>query len=138
MTPQEKWERLNNPTCIEDYGLSISEEELVTFPAGAAILEALDEPRLKEKFDNLLGSPGANCGKTVQKIISAAGEHQQLINQLRMCRADLCEAEIIKQVQTVAGDELFTTTSQLRWCIDLAMKGEPMPWEEAPDDQPIP
>lgn len=38
MNPQEKWQRLNNPRSIEDYAISLSENELRAFPAGRSIL----------------------------------------------------------------------------------------------------
>ena len=28
MTPQEKWNRLTNPTCIDDYGMAMSLDEV--------------------------------------------------------------------------------------------------------------
>jgi len=38
MIPQEKWDRLNNPKSLEDYGISLREEELRSFPEGRALL----------------------------------------------------------------------------------------------------
>ena len=42
MCPKEKWERLNNPTCLKDYGLSLSEDELMQFPEGRDLLKTLE------------------------------------------------------------------------------------------------
>lgn len=43
MTPKEKLKRLTNPQCAEDYGLSISFDELASFDTGRAFLEAFNE-----------------------------------------------------------------------------------------------
>ena len=41
MTPQEKWDRMNNPTCLEDYGLSMTESEALQVPEGRIWVEAI-------------------------------------------------------------------------------------------------
>ena len=38
---EEKWARFQNPTCVADYGLSFSLEEMQKFPAGRKALAAL-------------------------------------------------------------------------------------------------
>lgn len=42
MTPKEKWERIKNPKCAKDYGLSIGRSELMTFPEGRALCAEID------------------------------------------------------------------------------------------------
>ena len=41
MTAQEKWERLTNPKTVEDYGLSMTETELLEFEEGRKVVELL-------------------------------------------------------------------------------------------------
>ena len=36
--PEQKFNRLMNPTCLEDYGLILTESELRRFPEGREIL----------------------------------------------------------------------------------------------------
>jgi len=38
MTGAEKWQRMHDPQCAADYGLSVTEAEMRTFPVGRAIL----------------------------------------------------------------------------------------------------
>lgn len=49
MEPKEKWQRLNNPTCAADYGLSLNEDELRTFKRGRALLCVIIKQRKKAK-----------------------------------------------------------------------------------------
>lgn len=46
MTPVEKWKRLTNPQTIEDYGLSVSLDELAETAEGREILEKEISPWL--------------------------------------------------------------------------------------------
>ena len=41
MEPQEKWDRMNNPQCLDDYGIVMNTEELMAIPEGR---ELLDDP----------------------------------------------------------------------------------------------
>lgn len=45
MTPEDKWQRLNNPKTIEDYSLSMNRAELMKIPEGREIVEAMDKMR---------------------------------------------------------------------------------------------
>lgn len=38
---EEKWNRLTNPKSVEDYGLSLTESEMVTFPEGRKIIAGI-------------------------------------------------------------------------------------------------
>ena len=38
---QEKWERLTNPKSLGDYGLSLTESEMMTFPEGRKIIAGI-------------------------------------------------------------------------------------------------
>lgn len=51
MNPQEKWNRLSNPQCLKDYGLSITEEEMVSFPEGKNIVRTLKLTKIKHKIE---------------------------------------------------------------------------------------
>lgn len=66
MTPKEKWDRLNNPTCLEDYGLSLSRDELIQFPEGRAIVEHLDFiAKQRSDIDSLINSIIENINQTL-------------------------------------------------------------------------
>jgi len=69
-SPKEKWDRLNNPTCVEDYGLSLSREELAQFPEGHAIINRVDELRRERKeMEIIMREMGKNCRKTIDNIL---------------------------------------------------------------------
>ena len=40
LTPQEKWARIKSPTCIDDYGLSMTREEVCAVPEAKCEVEA--------------------------------------------------------------------------------------------------
>lgn len=65
MTPEEKWQRLNNPQTCEDYGLSLSESELRAFPAGRKLLLEIRLLQRKRKQNNLFM---AKMGKRVKQV----------------------------------------------------------------------
>lgn len=44
MTPAEKWQRLTNPTCVEDYGLSMSIDEIRQVPEAEAAMKVYLPP----------------------------------------------------------------------------------------------
>jgi hypothetical protein len=68
--PAEKWRRLNSPQCHDDYGLSLSEAELRTFPAGRAILAEVLRLRRQSKQMSLVATRlGAAAGKTMEEIL---------------------------------------------------------------------
>ena len=49
---QLKFDRLNNPKRIEDYGLSLNESELRSFPAGRKMLADILRIKRKRHFAN--------------------------------------------------------------------------------------
>ena len=59
MTPEEKWKRMNNPTCVEDYGLSLNRAELSTFSEGQKLVATVDKlnKRGGEMFGRSRGAP---------------------------------------------------------------------------------
>lgn len=65
--PKEKWERMKNPTCAADYGLSIDATELSTFEEGRMILKCVREhaDRLRSFNDGVKA-----MGKTAAKSIA--------------------------------------------------------------------
>lgn len=48
-------------------------------------------------------------------------------------RADLEEAEVMRQVQRLAEASPHSCRQWAERCLTLAQKGEPMPWEVRPD-----
>jgi hypothetical protein len=52
LTPEEKWKRLNNPTSAEDYGLSLSRDELLTFSEGQQMVAMVLLRSTKNKRGN--------------------------------------------------------------------------------------
>lgn len=68
MTPKEKWDRLNNPTCLADYGLSLSRDELMQFPEGRAIAEEIDAIRKeRERTAKMFEALNKNMGIVIRK-----------------------------------------------------------------------
>ena len=59
LTPRQKYQRINNPKCLIDYGLSLSIDELKTFKAGRDFLKIVRQKRSEltftEKFAKLFG-----------------------------------------------------------------------------------
>lgn len=56
----EKWRRLTNPTCVADYGLSVTLEELAETPEGREILEKEVAPRMSFRLPD--GDNGSSNG----------------------------------------------------------------------------
>ena len=50
MDAQEKWKRLNRPTCAADYGLSMSRDEMEQIPELAPFLNDVDEIRARREW----------------------------------------------------------------------------------------
>lgn len=57
-------------------------------------------------------------------------EYQRLINELRMLRAGLKEADIVRGVQQYAREHVVGTHACLKYNIRLAIEGKPLTWEE--------
>jgi hypothetical protein len=77
MTPEEKWSCLTNPKVAGDYGLSLTEAELETFPAGQEILAEVRQLRDTEDAQcRLVAELGKNAADFVaqlrHKIFTAA------------------------------------------------------------------
>ncbi|MFA5706808.1 MAG: hypothetical protein WDA41_10675 [Candidatus Neomarinimicrobiota bacterium] len=70
MTPQEKWERLNNPETLSDYGLILSENELMQFPEGREIVKAV-RARQQETEDasQRMRIIGRNIAASLENVI---------------------------------------------------------------------
>ena len=70
MTPEEKWERLTNPKTIEDYGLRMSENELMQFPEGQRVVA---EVRARQEERSMLirsaRAAGKNTAATIDSLI---------------------------------------------------------------------
>ncbi len=75
MMPKEKWERLRSPKTFEDYGLSLNESELRTFPEGR---EVLLEIRLKQRRDKQASSFIQKAGEMARQT-----QERMIMNILR-------------------------------------------------------
>lgn len=52
---RDKWNRMNNPKALEDYGLSLSEAEMRMFPQGREVLcDVVRYARNKNKMGKLV------------------------------------------------------------------------------------
>ena len=60
MTGAEKWQRMHDPQCVADYGLSVNEAEMRTFPAGRAMLAGVKR--------------GTRTGRRQARFMAKAGE----------------------------------------------------------------
>ena len=70
MTPKEKWERLQHPTCAADYGLGISEKELRTFPEGRALMRKVDQHRrLRSGMSELCAKLGSAARTRLERDV---------------------------------------------------------------------
>lgn len=69
MTPEEKWVHLVNPQTVKDYGLSLTEAELATFPEGRVVLTFLHEDALNVLDDNTRVAIAERMGETLDQLI---------------------------------------------------------------------
>lgn len=67
MTAQEKWERLTNPKTVADYGLSMTETELLEFEEGRKMVEAL-RGVTDERMDLVAKMIAKNVGHAVERV----------------------------------------------------------------------
>lgn len=51
MTPVERWRRMTNPQTVEDYGLSVTLEELYETPEGREIIYGEINPSLPLRYE---------------------------------------------------------------------------------------
>ncbi len=71
MDPKSKLKALINPQTLEDYGVSISETEMRTFPEGRAFLLAIrKKQRDARRIDRLMSQCGAQAAETVDRILA--------------------------------------------------------------------
>ena len=79
MTPREKWDRLNNPKTLEDYGLCLSEEELSTFEAGRKILAGAKQAAAQglDQYSEVAKSIGMQARKTLDAVMMRAIQCQK-------------------------------------------------------------
>lgn len=74
MKPQEKWDRLNNPQCLKDYGISLTKSEMMSFPEGRVIIRVGLEKHCPFKILELTDSPEfkqlmTNAAESRDKVI---------------------------------------------------------------------
>lgn len=73
MTPEEKWKRLTNPKTLEDFGLSVTEAELETFPDGCEILAGFRQVTAERAAQTAIcGSIGERMARTQEEIFLKA------------------------------------------------------------------
>lgn len=71
MEPQEKWDKLSNPQSAKDFGISITSDELKTFPEGRAyILSIRVRERKLKRLMSLASMAGMAIGKYERKIFN--------------------------------------------------------------------
>lgn len=69
MTPEERFRRLTNPQTVDDYGLSLNEQELNTFAEGKEILAELRSlTKTNYRQSELMRMFGAKAGDTIERI----------------------------------------------------------------------
>ena len=85
MLPEEKWNRLNNPKTLEDYGLSLNEDELQSFPEGKVLLQSIKrieaskekDRKLFLEMDNYFEKISKNMKETIDNIIIEVQDAQR-------------------------------------------------------------
>lgn len=86
MTPEEKWKRLTKPKTAEDYGISLTEAELDTFPEGREVLAGM------RQYTAALDD---QC-RMASQLGQAAGEYRDRVGVLRATRDNLEAAHKIR------------------------------------------
>ena len=73
MNAEEKWSRLTSPKSIEDYGLCVTRNEMLTFPEGKALVEAIDCARSgDEHMMKIAALFGRNAVNVIEREIASA------------------------------------------------------------------
>ena len=72
MTPQEKWARIKNPTCADDYGLDLTLDEMREVPELAPLVALIEEARREvekvEEYELLAAAVGKDVGEVIDKM----------------------------------------------------------------------
>ena len=72
MTPQEKWARIRDPKCAEDYGLELTLDEMREVPELAPLVELVEDARReieeREEYRLLAQTVGTDVGEVIDKM----------------------------------------------------------------------
>ena len=72
MTPQEKWARIKNPTCADDYGLGLTLDEMREVPELAPLVALIEEARREvekvEEYRLLAEAVGKDVGEVIDRM----------------------------------------------------------------------
>ena len=72
MTPQEKWTRIRDPKCAEDYGLELTLDEMREVPELAPLVELVEDARReveeREEYKLLAEAAGKDAGEVIDKM----------------------------------------------------------------------
>jgi len=79
VTGAEKWQRMHDPQCVADYGLSVNEAEMRTLPAGRAMLAGVKRgtrmERLRSRFMAKAGeAAGVRMGRIAEDVHRTDGQ----------------------------------------------------------------
>ena len=72
MTPQEKWARIRDPKCAEDYGLDLTLDEMREVPELAPLVALIEDARREveavEEYRLLAEAVGKDVGEVIDKM----------------------------------------------------------------------
>jgi len=72
MTPQEKWARIRDPKCADDYGLGLTLDEMREVPELAPLVALVEDARREiEKVEEhrlLAQAVGKDVGEVIDKM----------------------------------------------------------------------
>ena len=72
MTPQEKWTRIRDPKCAEDYGLDLTLDEMREVPELASLVALVEDAQREieevEEYMLLAEALGRELGETIDKM----------------------------------------------------------------------
>lgn len=72
MTPQEKWQRIRDPKCAEDYGLDLTLDEMREVPELASLVALVEDARREvervEEYRLLAAAAGKDVGEVIDKM----------------------------------------------------------------------
>ena len=73
MTPQEKWARIRDPKCAEDYGLDLTLDEMREVPELAPLVALVEEvwreaEEKAEEYELLAAAAGKDVGEVIDKM----------------------------------------------------------------------
>ena len=71
-TPQEKWARIRDPKCADDYGLGLTLDEMREVPGLASLVALVEDARREieewEEYRLLAQAVGTDVGEVIGKM----------------------------------------------------------------------